>query len=301
MGVSWPTRRSAAMRRRTCVPDSPTPADAAARCLGAGSFTNHRCGNHTRQAGAAPAARPVARPVPRRGRPRQQARIDRAARPHAGRCDGAPCCPPARRMPPASRAEIAAAPGRDSLHRARHALGRDIQESLQQRLGRPASPRGCFRGAANALEGALGRIAVDRDRESLRAQAPQEQVDIGQRERPARAIARGPGVGARALRTDGERAIAERAHGTAARRDRLDPDRGREQHRAADGVLEDHLAACIASPSCRIGAIAAHVERDGGAPMEEAAAAAPDNAGGGPEAGCLWRRTARRPGPPGAP
>jgi hypothetical protein len=158
-------------------------------------------------------------------------------------------------------------PHRDLPDRLRHPFVGDAQQAREQPLARHRLAGGGearLQGGA----GALGGADVERDLEARRIEPAEEEVDVGEAERPAGAVAGRPGPGAAALRSDPQPPPVERADRASARRHRLHRDRGSQQPRLADAMLEHPRQRPV--PPRHVGARAAHVEADD---AREAAAA----------------------------
>jgi hypothetical protein len=195
-----------------------------------------------------------------------------------------------------------AAAHRDGADGVGHALVGDGEEAGEELLGgrRGGAPRGggSVHPRAHRLERRRRGLRHHRDAEALRVEPAEEEVDIGERQRPAAAVAGGARAGAGALRPDGERQAVEAADRAAAGRHRLDRQRRRDQVRVAHPVLEQVLE--VAVPARHVGRGAAHVERDDrSSPERRAARAAPATPPAGPESSAsLARKSARRTRPP---
>ena len=90
-------------------------------------------------------------------------------------------------------AGVVAGPQRHLGDRARHPLVGDIQESLKERLAVGASGSAAD-GPPEDLKRVGGAFGPDRDLEPRGVEPAQQHVDIRQRQRPTRPVARGSGM-----------------------------------------------------------------------------------------------------------
>jgi hypothetical protein len=162
-----------------------------------------------------------------------------------------------------------------------HALVGDVQEPLEQRVRIRSLARLLMQVLAGGLEGLARAAGVDREHESLRGQAPQKQVHVGDRERSSRAVAGGAGVRPGAPGPDVEASRGEAADGAAPRGHALDGEGGCEEVRIPDVMLE--LVLVVAVEAGDVGAGPAHVEgEDPGEARAPGGGGRPDDASGGP-------------------
>ena len=144
----------------------------------------------------------------------------------------------------------------------RHARVGDVEECLQQRVARRRPRAGEL--ASEFLEGAFGRRSVQAHRADPDRHAAREQIDIGDGQRPAAAVARRAWIGARAFGSDSKRTVAHAADGASTCRDAVDRHARRCDRHAIDArfAAQRHL---VARGARHIGACAAHVETHGAA------------------------------------
>ncbi len=149
---------------------------------------------------------------------------------------------------------------RDVADGLRHAFVGDPQQTLEDLLvaARPAT--GSLELAAELVEPSLRRLEVDGNRESLGNQPAEEQIDIGQGQRSAGAVARRARDRAGALRSDRQPPLLHPADRAATGGHRLDGEGRHGQLHRSDLVREDVLE--VAVEAGHIGAGAAHVEGD---------------------------------------
>ena len=146
---------------------------------------------------------------------------------------------------------------RDRADRLGHALVGDFEEAGEDRLGagiERSHPR------AQIVESLPRRRRVQGDLEAVRVETAEDQVDVGQRQRAARAVAGGAGPGAGALRPHLELNAVEAADRAAAGGHALDGEGGRDEVGVPHLVLEEVFE--VAIPAGDVGAGAAHVEGD---------------------------------------
>ena len=155
---------------------------------------------------------------------------------------------------------IVAAAQRDRPDGVRHPLVGDVKKAREHRLRRRRL-RGLLRQRLLEIGRRAGRrLLRDRNAEAPGIEAPEEEVDVRQGQRPAGAVAGGPRAGAGAARSHPQAAAVEPAQRTAARGDALDGERRRDQVRVAHPVLEGVVV--IAVEAGDVGARASHVEGD---------------------------------------
>jgi hypothetical protein len=164
--------------------------------------------------------------------------------------------------------DVVAARDRDALDRVRHVLHGDLQEALGQRLGARFAPGARAHLGRHRLELREHPVAVERLvglraehlREMRRLDLAEHHVGIGHRERPATAVARRPGVRARALGADTQARTVEAEDRSAAGGDGVDAHHRRAHANARHLGLESALE--FAGVVAHVGRGAAHVEAD---------------------------------------
>ena len=154
---------------------------------------------------------------------------------------------------------VAAAHG-DAADRLRHALVGDGAEAGEERLAAGLGRATVRERRHDSGERGLGGIGVDRNTEAVGVEEAEEEIDVGEGERTAAAVAGRPGLCSGALRPDAQPAACEAADRAAAGRHRLDGERRRHQVGVADAVLEDVLE--VAGVARHVGRRAAHVEAE---------------------------------------
>ena len=97
---------------------------------------------------------------------------------------------------------IQALSNRDGSYRVGHAVIDDIEEAGEHLLPLDLDPCRVLESLDQLAEGRLGVFDPDRDGEGRGIESTEEQVHVGDGERPAGAVAGRPGLGAGALRTD---------------------------------------------------------------------------------------------------
>ena len=150
---------------------------------------------------------------------------------------------------------------RDRTDRARH-----VGVGHLQKAGRQLERRIVLAGGRGDLLGrlcqsALDRLLVEREGEAVGRHAPEDDVEIRDRERAAAAITRRAWISAGALGANGQLHAVEAAERTAAGGHGFDRQRGR--HNADAGLLRFELELVAAVEAGNVGARAPHVEADG--------------------------------------
>ena len=128
-----------------------------------------------------------------------------------------------------------------------HAFVGDPQQTLEDLLVAARSATGRLQLSPELVEPGLRRVKIDGDRESLRDQPSEEQIDVGQRQRSAGAIACRARHRAGALRSDRQPPLLHPADRAAAGGHRLDGQRRHGQLHRADLVREDVLEVAVES------------------------------------------------------
>ncbi len=123
---------------------------------------------------------------------------------------------------------------RDVADRAGHPLVGDAQQPLEHRLVRARVGR--TQVLRELGEPGPRRPDVDGDRETVRHQASEKEVHVGQSQRPAGAVGGGAGARPRALRTHRQPSLLHPTDRAAAGRDGLDGERRGRQGQRADAV-----------------------------------------------------------------
>ena len=149
---------------------------------------------------------------------------------------------------------VVAARDGDAANRVGHPFVGDREEAPEEPLSPAAEPRQRLGGAP------LGSRDVDGQAEGRRIDPPQQQVDVGDRERSAGPVAGGAGARAGALGTHLELTVIDPADRAAAGGHRLDRQRRGHDDRVADAELEVVLEVAVVAGDVRAGA--AHVEPD---------------------------------------
>ena len=144
----------------------------------------------------------------------------------------------------------------DFANRVGHPFVGDVEKTGEQILLR----RRLGNRLADLVECGLGGVDVDRDAELGGIEPAEQQVDVGDRQRAARAVAGRAGIRARALRADKQLVAVEAADRAATGGDRLDGEHRRDHPGAADAMLVFVIE--VAVEPADVGARAAHVEPD---------------------------------------
>ena len=126
--------------------------------------------------------------------------------------------------------DVVAALHRDLLDRVGHALDGDAHEARGELLGPGASPVAAAMSRANAANALVvasassgsSAFGAEHAREELGLDSAEQQVRIGDRQRPAVPVARGPGNAPADSGPTSQPALAERQDRAAAGRDRVD-------------------------------------------------------------------------------
>ena len=137
-----------------------------------------------------------------------------------------------------------------------HPFVGDVEEAREQFLFR----RRVGNRLADLVECGLGVVDVDRDAELGGIEPAKQQVDIGDCQRAACAVAGRAGIRARALRPDEQLVAVEAADRAATGGDGFDGKHRREHARATHVMLEFVIE--VAVEPADVGASAAHVETD---------------------------------------
>ncbi len=159
---------------------------------------------------------------------------------------------------------VVAALHRDFLDGVRHVLDRDLDEPVGHLFGRAAVAdlaRQFDERRAHGLGVERLVLAGPEDlRKKFRDQLAGHDIGVGERQRPAAAVALRAGIGAGRIRPDPESRAVEMQDRAAARRNRVDQHHGRAHAHAGDLGLEGALV--LAVEMADVGRSAAHVEAD---------------------------------------
>jgi len=136
---------------------------------------------------------------------------------------------------------------RDVANGLGHALVGDPQQPLEDLLVAAHAAVGIIELSPELVELSLRRVKIDGNREPLGDQSAEQQIDIGQRQRSARAIARRARHRTGALWTDRQSPLLHATDRAAAGGHRLDGKRRHGQLHRADLMREDVLEIAIES------------------------------------------------------